>query len=124
MTRWLLHAAYLPLLVLLFLPASSFSGDAPKLPAKIAPFFQPPPALAKDFGKYKSPLTFDDGTPVKTKNDWTKRRTEILKTWHGMMGEWPPLVQTPKIEYLAKERRENFTQHHVRIETAPGKFND
>jgi hypothetical protein len=88
---------------------------------KLAPFFRPPAEFAADLGTYRSPLTFADGTPVRTPADWAKRRAEILKTWHGLMGEWPPLIDHPKVEYLAKERRENFTQHQVRIETAPGR---
>ena len=35
------------------------------------------------------------------------------------MGAWPPLIKEPKIEYLAKELREDFTQHQVRVEIAP-----
>lgn len=35
------------------------------------------------------------------------------------MGLWPPLIERPKIEYLVKKRRENFTQHQVRVEIAP-----
>jgi hypothetical protein len=37
------------------------------------------------------------------------------------MGPWPALLERPKIEYLEKERRANFTQHHIRLETAPGR---
>lgn len=98
--------------------------DPRKLPEKLAPFFRPPPGLAQDFGKYKSPLLFADGSIVKTGADWQKRRQEILKNWHNLMGPWPPVIAKPKIEYLAKEHRENFTQHHVRIEVAPGRMTD
>ncbi|HYT87751.1 MAG TPA: prolyl oligopeptidase family serine peptidase [Gemmataceae bacterium] len=93
-------------------------------PERLAPFFRPPPQFANDFGSYKSPLKFADGTPVKSAADWPKRRQEILKTWHHALGQWPPLVEKPKIEYLAKERRGNVTQHRVRIEIAPGRFTD
>ena len=79
------------------------------IPRQIAPFFSPPPELAHDFGKYRSTLRFYDGAPVKTPADWQKRRYEILKTWHGLMGAWPPLIKEPRIEYLAKELREDFT---------------
>jgi dienelactone hydrolase len=90
-------------------------------PESIAPFFRPPELFADDLGTYRSPLIFDDGRPVRTPADWPKRRLEILKTWHGLMGEWPPLIAQPKLEYLATEQRENFTQHHIRLETAPGR---
>jgi beta-glucanase (GH16 family) len=91
-------------------------GGAAKLDAS---FFKPPAEFAGDFGSYKSPLIFDDGTVVKTPADWQRRRREILKTWTGLMGAWPPLVKEPKIEYLATKHRENFTQHKVRVEIAP-----
>jgi hypothetical protein len=94
------------------------------LPPQLAPYFRPPAKYADDLGSYRSPLQFADGTPVKSAADWTKRRQEILKTWHEAMGAWPPLLQKPGLEYLDKERRENVTQHHVRIEVAPGRFTD
>ena len=93
-------------------------------PAQLAPFFRPPPELAMDFGKYRSPLLFDDGTPVRNAGDWTKRRQEILKYWHATMGEWPKLIDKPKVEFLAKEQRDAVIQHHIKIETAPGRFVD
>ncbi len=96
------------------------SGDAiNNIPRQITPFFSPPPELVEDFGEYRSPLKFYDGTAVKTQQDWQKRRTEILKTWHGIMGSWPPMIEKPKIEYIETKRRENFTQYKVRVEIAP-----
>lgn len=91
-------------------------------PANIAPYFKPPAELAKDFGDYRSPLKFDDGTPVRTPEDWKKRRGELLRYWHGMMGEWPALIEKPKVEFGAKEQRESVTQHRIKIETAPGRI--
>jgi hypothetical protein len=92
---------------------------AEEVPDTIAPFFSPPAEFAGDFGTYQSPLIFDDGTKVKTPADWQRRRREILKTWSGYMGNWPPLIDKPKIEYMAKVRRGNFTQHQIRVEIAP-----
>lgn len=109
-------------LVLTAQPATRSNLPAP--PAKIAPFFRPPKELANDLGTYRSPLKLDNGTPVKTAADWQKRRGEILKTWHDALGAWPEVLQKPRLEYLAKERRENVTQHHVRIEIAPNVFTD
>ena len=40
------------------------------------------------------------------------------------MGAWPALIAKPKIEYLEKEHRENFTQHHVRIEVCAGRLTE
>jgi hypothetical protein len=111
------------LLCLCLVVAVSARSDEPRQPPKaIAPFFKPPAKFANDLGTYKSPLKFYDGTPVKGPADWPKRRREILKTWHDFMGAWPLLIEKPKIEFLKKERRENFTQHHVKIEVAPGRL--
>jgi dienelactone hydrolase len=93
-------------------------------PAKLAPHFKPPAELAKDFGDYRSPLKFEDGTAVKNAADWQKRRTEILNYWHSTMGTWPPVIDKPKVEYLAKEKRNKYTQHHIKIETAPDRMNE
>jgi dienelactone hydrolase len=106
---------------LLLVPTLAPAADPPP---DLTPVFKPPAEFASDLGKYRSPLLFDDGSPVHTAADWPKRRQEILAYWHGAMGEWPPLIASPKIEYLEKEQRENFTQHHVRIETAPGRTTD
>lgn len=83
-------------------------------------FFRPPPGFENEFGNYRSPLKFYDGRPVKMAEDWQDRRREILDRWHKIMGVWPPLIERPSIEYAKTERRENFTQHHVRVEMAPG----
>jgi hypothetical protein len=93
-------------------------------PAAIAPYFTPPAKLADDYGSFRSPLIFDDGRPVKTAADWSKRREEILQYWRREMGAWPPLLEKPKVEYLEKLHRENFTQHKIRLETAPDRTGD
>jgi len=109
------------LLASLVTAATLASAHADDPPAKIAPFFKPPAELATDFGNYRSPLKFDDGTPVKNAADWQKRRGEILKYWHGEMGEWPALIEKPKVELGDKEQRDGITQHRIKIETAPGR---
>ena len=97
---------------------------ADDLPAKLAPFFKPPAALAADFGGYRSPLKFDDGTAVRTAADWKLRRAELLKYWHRELGEWPALIEKPKLELGVMVRREGITQHSIKIETAPGRTVD
>ena len=98
--------------------------DEPSAGARLAPFFRPPAELAGDKGSYRSPLKFADGRPVRNAEDWRKRRQEILKTWHDIMGPWPAPIEKPKIEYLERERRGNLTQHHIRLEVAPGLTTD
>ena len=104
----------LPLL-LCALPVLLHAADtAPELPPRLAPFFQPPPEFAHDFGEFRSPLKSADGRTVKTAAEWPARRAEILKSWHERLGPWPALLGNPRIEIRATERRENFTQHRVR----------
>ena len=66
----------------------------------LAPFFHPPAQYADEFGSYRSPLKFEDGTWVKTAADWVRRREEIRKQWHDLMGPWPPILEAPKVEFL------------------------
>jgi len=91
------------------------------IPANIAEAFGPPAEYENDYGGYKSPLLFGDGKKVKTPEDWKRRREEILKFWEENLGLWPPLLKKPGIEELEKTKRDNFIQHRVRIEIAPGK---
>jgi hypothetical protein len=104
------------------LAAPAFAADP--LPEKLAPFFHPPAEFAKDLGDYHSPLLFADGTPVKTAADWEKRRQEILKQWHDLMGPWPELIAKPKIEVLKEEKGDGFTLKTVRVQNAPDRTTD
>jgi dienelactone hydrolase len=107
------------LCLLALLPMANQS-QAAEVPASIRPFFAPPAQFANDFGSYKSPLVFNDGTPVRTPADWQRRRAEILAAWHDLLGTWPPLIKKPKVQYLEQQHRDNFTQHKVTVEIAPG----
>ena len=93
-------------------------------PDIITPFFKPPAQFENKTSSHRSPLLFNDGTEVKTPADWAKRRTEILQTWHGIMGAWPPLIEHPKMERVASTHRENFVQHKIKLEIAPGQSGD
>ena len=84
-------------------------------PAELAGFFLPPEQYRSDFGTFRSPLLSADGTHVKSPADWQRRREEILSTWHGIMGHWPPLVERPRVETVATTHRENITQHQLRL---------
>src|SRR6185369_16733808 len=85
-------------------------------------FFAPPAEYRGKLGEYRSPLRFDDGTPVRTAADWPRRREEILRYWHQALGPWPPLIEKPRLEDLVGEREhvENFTRRKVEVEVAPG----
>src|SRR4051812_14175476 len=67
-------------------------------PADLAESFRPPPQYRDDFGSFRSPLSFADGTVAKTPEDWRRRRAEILQTWHQAMGPWPALIDSPRVE--------------------------
>lgn len=99
----------------------SAARAAEPLPKSLAPYFTPPAEFAGQLGDYKSPLRFDDGSEVKSADDWKRRRQEILKTWHGLMGPWPEPILKPKLEVLDKEHVDTYTRQHIRLEIAPGK---
>jgi hypothetical protein len=86
--------------------------------------FQPPAEYAGQLGAFRSPLKFYDGTPVKTPADWPRRREEIKKRWHEIMGPWPALIAQPHVDVLETTTREGFTQKKVRVEIAPGQTDD
>lgn len=88
-------------------------------PESIRPFFEPPAAFAGDLGGYRSPLLFDDGSPVETPEDWRRQREEILAAWRNWLGDWPPPIANPDIRYLQQSRRDSFLQHEVAVEIAP-----
>jgi len=87
--------------------------------SKIGPFFQPPEELVDDYGDYRSPLVFDDGRPVRTRQEWWRRREEILRFWHEALGPWPALIERPAVEILETEDREDLLQKKIRLQAAP-----
>jgi dienelactone hydrolase len=111
-------AAILLLLLVGRVRADDPAAASPAL-AKIAPLFHPPAEFTGQFGAFRSPLIFRDGTRVETPADWKRRRVEIVREWHEIMGPWPPLVEKPKVEFLASSEREDLTQRRVRVEIAP-----
>jgi dienelactone hydrolase len=106
--------------VLTLLLAGGQLASRESLPEALRPFFTPPAQFAEDFGSYRSPLTFDDGTPVKTPADWRRRREEILTTWRNLLGDWPPLIEKPEVRYIEQTHRDDFKQHKISVEIAPG----
>ena len=84
--------------------------------------FSAPPEYKDKLGDYRSVMTFDDGSPVKTPQDWARRREEIRAAWHRVMGPWPPLVEKPRVRFGAREHVETFTRHKVEVELVPGQL--
>lgn len=90
--------------------------------ADLEPLFRTPPAFEGQFGAFRSPLVFADGSRVRTAADWPRRRSEILAEWHGLMGPWPAPLQAVPMTVLADSHRESFTQRRVRLEVSPDQF--
>jgi hypothetical protein len=110
-------------ILLLLSTTAPILADEP-LPKILAPHFKPPAEYANQFGDYKSPLRFNDGSEVKTADDWKRRRQEILKTWNDLMGPWPERIANPKLEVIEKEHIDTCTRQHIRLEVAPGKLTE
>ena len=106
--------------VVFTLLASILRAADTAFPDVLAPHFEVPAAFAGKLGAFRSPLKLDDGSMVQTAADWPRRRAEILKYWTGLMGTWPPLLESGKLEVIKEERRENFLQQRVKVTTAPG----
>ena len=117
------------------LVALSFVGSADLLaedsPARAAlwqrleKFTQPPAEFAGQFGSYRSPLKFANGSTAKSPEDWARRRKEILATWHKRLGPWPLLVERPAVKRLETVEKEGYVQHHVHVQISPeGKLAD
>ena len=100
---------------------SALISPGADLPADLSAYFKPPAEFANSLGQHKSPLVLNDGTTVKTPEDWAKRREEIKTYWHGLMGAWPPIIANPKVEYLEKQEIDGIPISRIRIETAPGR---
>lgn len=117
-------------LLVLFIIAPAIAAQTPpgdgdaRTDDLLAPYFTPPPEFAGKLGDYRSPLLFEDGTPVRTKEDWARRRKEILDHWNKVMGQWPAVLEKPRIEYLEKSQRDGFIQHKVKVEVAKGQMLD
>jgi hypothetical protein len=103
---------------------AALARESPALPADLAPHFQCPEKFANQFGEYRSPLIFADGSKVQTPADWERRRAEILAAWQEVMGAWPPRLVKPRIELIAQSEREGFQQRKVRIEIAKDEMAD
>ena len=86
----------LPFIILIVIvPLLSSHADEPaealRVWKSIGAYFSPPVEYASQFGNFRSPREFYDGRPVKTPEDWQRRRTEILQRWQAMMGQWPKM---------------------------------
>jgi hypothetical protein len=96
-------------------------GRAEEIWKRLGPLFSPPEEYRNDPGGYRPVLAFADGRPVRTAEDWSERRKELLKKWHDLLGPWPPLLEKPRAQEQWKETVEGFTRRRVELEVAPGR---
>jgi dienelactone hydrolase len=82
-------------------------------------FTAPSAEFDGQFGKYRSPLRFADGMMVTSRDEWRRRRQEILDAWHRRLGPWPALPERPNVKRLESVERDGFTEHHLHIEVLP-----
>jgi hypothetical protein len=92
------------------------------LPEDLTPWFQPSGQYAKPAIRHRSPLLFEDGRPVRTPEEWARRKAEIRAHWHGLMGQWPPILERPKVERLDTQTIDGIPVTRLRLETAPGRL--
>jgi dienelactone hydrolase len=95
---------------------SSAESDPWKI---IEPYFTPPLIRNKPTSDYRSPLLFNDGSQVRSAEEWPRRRAEILSEWQELLGHWPALITEPQVTVLATEQRDSITQHQIRFRWTP-----
>ena len=86
---------------------------------KVLPYFQPPAKWKEQYGSYRSPLIFADGSKVKTAKDWRRRRAELKEEWEGLLGRWPAHQAKPEVEVLEKTQRDGIQVEKIRFNWTP-----
>lgn len=86
---------------------------------RLRPFYRTPAEFAGQFGRYRSPLKFADGTTVMSAKDWPRRREELKSLWERRLGAWPPLVDEPVVKIIETIQKAGYTQHHVAVQISP-----
>lgn len=103
-------------------PALVLAVSAAPLPADLAPFFQPPASATAAPDPRRSPLVRADGSRVTTAAEWARERAALRARWFALLGPWPELLAAPQLEIVRTESRENLEQRFIRLELAPGYF--
>jgi len=119
------------LVILLFLiPAARGGGEGERgrvdageeAGRRLAPFYEATGDHAGGYGDYRSPLVFADGALVESRDDWTRRRREILALWRRRLGGGSGLVGHPELVRLGSEVRDGYTEYRVRVGTGVAGF--
>jgi len=85
----------------------------------MGPFTASPAEFDGKLTPARSPLSFDNGSEVKTPGDWLRRRVEIITNWNRILGPWPGIIQRPAADVLETIPRGDVLQRRVRIQIAP-----
>lgn len=93
----------------------------------IKEFFVVPEEYRGKLGEYRSLLAFDReagqaAKQVETPEDWALRRQQIRRYWEAVIGEWPKLLDRPRMKILASEHTANYTRHTIEVEVAADRF--
>ena len=89
-----------------------------------APFSKVPPEFSGQSSSRRSPLLFNDGSLVKTRPDWERRRNEIITDWNRIVGTWPSIVEKPTMEVAETSVRGDIIQKRVRVQVAADQVSD
>jgi len=107
-------------------------GETERLTAALAPAakgevpwlaeIQTPPAKLPAEAPMLAPLCREqDGTPIRRKADWLRRRPELLAKWNEFLGPMPAeRREVPKLEVVEEDRLEGVIRQRVRYEVEPG----
>ncbi|MBL8027015.1 MAG: prolyl oligopeptidase family serine peptidase [Fibrobacteres bacterium] len=88
--------------------------------SRIKGYFSVPQLYQNDFGKYRSPLLFNDSTVVSNASEWQKRKNEIHSFWLPLLGTQPTYIDSPSYNLTLKTVKSGFTQYEMTIALVPG----
>jgi dienelactone hydrolase len=86
------------------------------------PFSRIPEQWREQRSTLRSPLLQPNGERISTAAAWREERRKIEARWHELMGQWPPVIQQPKLSVLETSEREGITQQKVSVEIALGQM--
>lgn len=82
---------------------------------QLHPYYSPPAEFAGEFGGFRSPLAFDDGSVAASPADWSRRRLEILASWRQRLGGWPEPLARPAMKTLRSEAHDSYLERRVSV---------
>ncbi len=110
---------FLSFAVLGWLLVKSICASAEDLPESLFAFQSPPASFRIDPDAYRSPLFFENDSPVISTNDWKKRRKQIHQAWMDVMGPWPDLLENNSMQIGEASDSGDYFQHRVILNITP-----